>query len=162
MATSVLIGALHPLSTTVPDFKIPLQEIPSPVREASPPAVQRALGASLTHLPGHLTCPSRPGTEQRQPLPHLTDSNRKWPSCSTAMLFNPPVSQEQPHCPELLQLQRNKLVPSLLSAYPVTEFLNPRGTEEINSPELLERVITPIMGWGTNISLPMLERDLCL
>ena len=75
MTTNVLVGALHPLSTAIPDLKISLQEIPSPVQEAPPPATQCAVGASLTHPSGHLTCPSRSGTEECRPLPHLTGSD---------------------------------------------------------------------------------------
>lgn len=76
------------------------------------------------------------------------------PICCAAMVLNLPVLQEPPCCPELLQPQRIKLVHSLLSAYPAKEFLNPRGAEEMNSPELLERVITPIMRQTGNKHFP--------
>lgn len=162
MTTGVLVGALHALCTPIPALKTSLQEIPSPMREAPPPAIQCALGAALTYPPGHVPCPSRPGTEQHRPLLHLTGSDGRWPSCSTAMLLNLPVLQEPPHCPELLQLQRINLVHSLLSTYPVKEFLNPRDSEKMSSPELLERIITPMTRWGTSVPLPTLGRDLYL
>lgn len=152
--TNVLTGVLPPLSTTIPDFKTSLQEIPSPVQKAPPPAIQRAVGASLTHPARHLTCSSRSGTEKCRPSSHLRGSDGRRPICCTAMVLNLPVLQEPPCCPELLQPQRIKLVPSLLSAYPAKELLNPRGAEEMNSPELLERVITPIMRQTGNKHFP--------
>ena len=126
--------------------------------QEAPPAVQCALGASSAHPLGHLTCPSRPGTEQCRPSPHRTGSDGRQTVCSTAVLINLPVLQEKPHCPELLQLQSIKLLHSLLSTYPIKVFLNPRVMQKMNSPELLERIVTPMTGWGTSISLAMLRK----
>lgn len=117
----------------------------NPFSCAPPPAIQCAVGASLTHPARHLTCFSRSATEKCRPSSHVRGSDGRRPICCTAMVLNLPVLQEPPCCPELLQPQRIKLVHSLLSAYPAKEFLNPRGAEEMKSPELLERVITPIM-----------------
>lgn len=58
------------------------------------------------------------------------------------MLFNLPVLQEWP-CPDLLQPQWMKLLHSLLSTQAVKDSLNPRGSGEINSPELLGRARPP-------------------